>query len=117
MALCGRRQGRAHHHAGVAHTRHVAAAAAGDDIDHDADDSTTAVSIPPHCRDLPLPTPHPPPVHQAGDKLEPDKTITEPWRVYVRWVSDSDKFNEWMNPIDYETEESLEAQEAAGTVG
>ncbi len=30
----------------------------------------------------------------------------------MRWVTDSEKFNEWMNPIDYETEESVEEQEA-----
>ena len=35
-----------------------------------------------------------------------------PWKVYPRWVQDSDKFNEWMNPIDYETEEFQQEQEA-----
>lgn len=34
-------------------------------------------------------------------------------QVYLRWVTDSDKYNEWMNPIDYETEEAIEEQEAA----
>lgn len=31
----------------------------------------------------------------------------QPWRVYVRWVTDSDKYNEWMNEVDYETEEAV----------
>ncbi|PRW57272.1 SWI SNF complex [Chlorella sorokiniana] len=26
-----------------------------------------------------------------------------PWHVYARWLSDSEKYNEWMNPVDYET--------------
>jgi len=29
----------------------------------------------------------------------------------VRWLTDSEKYNEWMNPIDYETEEAVEAHE------
>jgi hypothetical protein len=32
-------------------------------------------------------------------------------QVYVRWVTDSEKYNEWMNPMDYETEEAVEAHE------
>jgi hypothetical protein len=32
-------------------------------------------------------------------------------QVYVRWVTDSEKYNEWMNPVDYETEESVEVHE------
>ena len=31
-----------------------------------------------------------------------------------RWLTDSVLYNEWMNPIDYETEEALAEQEAAG---
>ena len=34
----------------------------------------------------------PPPPHQPG-RL---------YRVTARWLLDSDKFNEWMNPVDYE---------------
>ena len=30
----------------------------------------------------------------------------------MRWLLDSKKFNEWMNPIDYETEEYQAEQEA-----
>jgi hypothetical protein len=39
-----------------------------------------------------------------------------PWKVYCRWVSDSEKYNEWMNPLDYETKEAQAEQEqqAAG---
>lgn len=32
--------------------------------------------------------------------------------MYLRWLSDSARFNEWMNPIDYETEEFQQEQEA-----
>lgn len=39
---------------------------------------------------------------------------TGPWKVYLRWVKDSELFNEWMNPIDYETEEALHEQETQG---
>jgi hypothetical protein len=28
-----------------------------------------------------------------------------PWKVYARWIKDSVKFNEWMNPIDYEVDD------------
>ena len=31
--------------------------------------------------------------------------------MYVRWLTDSEKYNEWMNPSDYETEEAQEEQE------
>lgn len=34
----------------------------------------------------------------------------------LRWVLDSEKYNEWMNPIDYETEEALAEQERLGLV-
>ena len=37
-----------------------------------------------------------------------------PWKVLQRWLTDSVLYNEWMNPIDYETEEALAEQEAAG---
>lgn len=35
------------------------------------------------------------------------------WYVYVRWLTDSEKYNEWMNPIDYETEAGAAARESA----
>lgn len=37
-----------------------------------------------------------------------------PWKVYVRWLTDSVKFNEWMNPIDYELDEEAQAELSAG---
>jgi hypothetical protein len=43
------------------------------------------------------------------------------WKVTPRWVVDSEKFNEWMNPADYTTpdfEAEIEAaQRAGGEVG
>ena len=39
-----------------------------------------------------------------------------PWKVYPRWVTDSARFNEWCNPIDYETEEAVAEQERLGLV-
>lgn len=50
--------------------------------------------------------------------LTSDKTFwlaTGPWRVYLRWVKDSAKYNEWMNPIDYEVDDS--APSKAGPAG
>jgi hypothetical protein len=38
------------------------------------------------------------------------KPPRSPWRVYVRWLTDSERYNEWMNPADYETAESAEAE-------
>lgn len=35
-----------------------------------------------------------------------------PRKVYIRWLLDSKKYNEWMNPVDYETEEYQAEQEA-----
>ena len=35
-----------------------------------------------------------------------------PRKVYFRWLVDSKKFNEWMNPVDYETEEYQQEQDA-----
>ncbi|KAK9817370.1 hypothetical protein WJX74_007089 [Apatococcus lobatus] len=45
---------------------------------------------------------------------EPDKQVRGPWRVYVRWLTDSVKFNEWMNPIDYELDEEAQQELSAG---
>ncbi|GMH38909.1 hypothetical protein BSKO_06807 [Bryopsis sp. KO-2023] len=47
----------------------------------------------------------------APEGLEPDHDAIGPWKVYVRWLHDSHKYNEWMNPIDYETEEFQDEQE------
>lgn len=37
--------------------------------------------------------------------------------MYVRWLTDSEKYNEWMNPGDYETEAGAAAREAAEAQG
>ncbi len=42
--------------------------------------------------------------------------MTGPWKVTVRWVYDSEKYNEWMNPVDYETEEAVAEQDRLGLV-
>lgn len=34
-----------------------------------------------------------------------------PRKVYLRWLVDSRRFNEWMNPVDYETEEYQKEQD------
>lgn len=43
------------------------------------------------------------------------------WKVYLRWVYDSEKYNEWMNAADYETKEAQDEHEqgklAGGTAG
>jgi SWI/SNF related-matrix-associated actin-dependent regulator of chromatin subfamily C len=31
-----------------------------------------------------------------------------PWHVNARWLLDSERYNEWMNPADYETPEAAE---------
>ena len=35
-----------------------------------------------------------------------------PWKLYARWLVDSDKYNEWMNEVDYETEDAAADQDA-----
>ena len=42
------------------------------------------------------------------------RSCAGPWKVNPRWVLDSEKFNEWMNPVDYETEEAVAEQERLG---
>lgn len=51
------------------------------------------------------------PMHAAPSDIDPDVAPphSKPWQVYERWVVDSEKYNEWMNEGDYETEESAEA--------
>ena len=34
------------------------------------------------------------------------------WKLYARWLVDSDKYNEWMNEVDYETEDAATDQDA-----
>ena len=50
------------------------------------------------------------PIHAAPSEVDPDVAPpnSKPWYVYERWVVDSEKYNEWMNEGDYETEESAE---------
>lgn len=55
----------------------------------------------------------------APETAELDTQSPGPCRVYIRWVLDSDRYNEWMNPIDYEVEaddgkEAGAAQPATG---
>ncbi|KAL3142735.1 hypothetical protein ABBQ38_003035 [Trebouxia sp. C0009 RCD-2024] len=52
------------------------------------------------------------PNDQAPDADDPDKPSRGPRKVYLRWLTDSRKFNEWMNPVDYETEEYQKEQDA-----
>lgn len=47
----------------------------------------------------------------APDQLQLDVPPVGSWKLYIRWVYDSEKFNEWMNPTDYETKEAQEEQE------
>lgn len=45
----------------------------------------------------------------APGEPEPDSSPPggRPWKVYYSWAIDSEKYNEWMNEIDYETEEGI----------
>lgn len=52
------------------------------------------------------------PATTAPADLEPDTDHPGVWQVYVRWLLDSEKYNEWMNPGDYETEAGIAAREA-----
>ena len=48
----------------------------------------------------------------AGAKPAPEKRPPRgPWRVHARWLRDSERYNEWVNPRDYETQEGA-AEEA-----
>ena len=57
------------------------------------------------------------PLDDAPEVVEPDKAASGPWTVYSRWVKDSAKYNEWMNPIDYEVDDapSKALVQSAGT--
>lgn len=50
------------------------------------------------------------PVESAPAEVDADEVPPNgrPWVVHERWVVDSEKYNEWMNEGDYETEESAE---------
>lgn len=52
------------------------------------------------------------PADQAPELDDPDKPSRGPRKVYLRWLVDSKRFNEWMNPVDYETEEYQKEQDA-----
>ncbi|RMZ55318.1 hypothetical protein APUTEX25_003456 [Auxenochlorella protothecoides] len=54
------------------------------------------------------------PAAAAPEEVEPDRRPRGPWRVYSRWLADSEKHNEWMNPADYETEEAAAGGEEGG---
>jgi SWI/SNF related-matrix-associated actin-dependent regulator of chromatin subfamily C len=65
------------------------------------------------------------PAAAAPSEIEPELKPPggRPWKVYYRWIVDSEKYNEWMNETDYETEEAVaenkrarEAGEKAGEV-
>lgn len=52
------------------------------------------------------------------DEKQADHEPQGPWKVYVRWLYDSEKYNEVMNPIDYEVEQGEEQAHAQrGTRG
>lgn len=73
------------------------------------------VTPPPPFSPFPLPPllPSPHPLQVVPDKAPPGGT----WKVTPRWVVDSEKYNEWMNPADYTTPDfdaEMEAAEAAG---
>jgi len=54
------------------------------------------------------------PADSAPAEVESDKKKHRgAWQVYIRWLTDSYKYNEWMNAIDYETEEAQEAATAS----
>ena len=40
-----------------------------------------------------------------------------PWQIYYRWVLDSEKYNEWMNEADYETEEAAAENKRLREIG
>lgn len=38
---------------------------------------------------------------------EPPENLVGPWHVQMRWLHDTDLFNEWMNEIDYEVPDEM----------
>ncbi|KAI8464815.1 MAG: hypothetical protein J3K34DRAFT_102566 [Monoraphidium minutum] len=49
----------------------------------------------------------------SGAPSERAAPASGPWRVTLRWAVDSEKYNEWMNPQDYEADEQKAKQVAA----
>lgn len=49
---------------------------------------------------------------QNGLSYTNTAVVAGPRKVYLRWLVDSKRFNEWMNPVDYETEEYQKEQDA-----
>lgn len=43
-----------------------------------------------------------------GAAEPPRRPPRGPWHVYARWLTDSERYNEWMNPGDYETPQAAE---------
>ncbi|KAG9280073.1 SWI/SNF complex subunit SMARCC1-like [Astyanax mexicanus] len=46
------------------------------------------------------------PVSDVDAEVEETPTPDRPWKVHVKWVLDTDMFNEWMNEEDYEVDDS-----------
>uniref|UniRef100_W5LBX2 SWI/SNF related BAF chromatin remodeling complex subunit C1b n=1 Tax=Astyanax mexicanus TaxID=7994 RepID=W5LBX2_ASTMX len=46
------------------------------------------------------------PVSDVDAEVEEPPTPDRPWKVHVKWVLDTDMFNEWMNEEDYEVDDS-----------
>lgn len=59
------------------------------------------------------------PAAAAPTEIEPELKPPggRPWKVYYRWIIDSEKYNEWMNEADYETEEAVAENKRAREVG
>eukprot|EP00887_Chlorella_sp_A99_P002369 scaffold10.g2369.t1 len=47
-------------------------------------------------------------------KAGPEKKARGTWKVHARWLEDSERYNEWMNPRDYETPEGAAEAGADG---
>lgn len=47
------------------------------------------------------------PSDEVQGELEEEETPSGPWHVQLRWLQDTEIFNEWMNEIDYEIPEEL----------
>ncbi len=45
-------------------------------------------------------------------KFKQSSASAGPWKLYARWLVDSDRYNEWMNEVDYETEDAAADQDA-----
>lgn len=47
---------------------------------------------------------------------EPEAVIQGPWHVQIRWLRDTEVFNEWVNELDYEVPEELRDASAVEAV-